>query len=1408
MAEDPKKKKAAPKPPPTPVADDSSNTDYDAANAQLAASLRGSGGTSEAQPEAPHPVQGFWDRLVHGVDGKSRTGEIVRSVGRGLVNAVTETGDTIAEGAAYVDRKTGLGEKLTPGFNAAYDSGEVGGKGTFTENADGENVSSHYLGNRSDDPLASFAESATQFTASYAALGSVKGFGALGKVGSALTKGAIVDATVFDPYEAQLAELAAKAPVPIVKQLGEVLSVKGDDGQVVARLKRAVAGTIPAAAIEGLVAVARSLRSAKVFASGDATAAEKTAAHETFTTAQQTVQDVADGTHVPEEAHVTVKPTDEGFVIEHAQGDAMDGVKGSASPVYQDQGEAQMQATTINMGLTARENVGKLDEGSASLLTESVASPEKLDDLAAHPEQLDGLAGSYQNTAEDDAKLVSDLAERINKALPGIRQGDNTLADADVTDLAKKMLGYVPEDRALNVVGELHGSDGRIQSVTKVMAELVAGAKQRQLAKMSELIDARPHDPVLVEESVKAVQNYFEFIHKFGMVESDAARMLRLAQQRTTLRAEDVKFSGQLAAPEHTAAVASTKTAVQDVADAVEKIGKNLTDTNAVSAADFSLSRARKAVEAALKKIEEGDKSFEHDPELAVQRAEKIKEGADAQRADPLSLTPEEQAAAKAVKTKTENPIERLSHLLDQVENHLDATLEKSGAPKGVRNAPRETTPLQDLLRKNKDEQAAQQGFNVRKVKDAPTPIEGLQTSEAAPAGEAAAPVEGLDTGFSFDEVKKEVEQIGEKLKTMKPTEVGTPKIAGMASRDASAMAVDKANVAAKLRMIRMGGGGIDAANALVRATAVQWNKSLGAKIYEFYANSLLSGVKTLETIGVSGVGVSTMEPIFKATAGALTGNKAMMQEGADILYGNFAYLKENLQASAAAWRAGRSIIDPVPPHYAIGGVTGTIVRTPGRAVGMLDEFLTATNYRSYVRAKSLRLGREQGLEGAALDARVAEDLRNAYDPQTGIATIPEALRYAEVPSFKQPLGGGFGKGWQNFAQDNLTVRFITPFVKAPVNIFRYVLDGTPLLNMVAKRNRDIIREGGEAAALLHTRSAYATALYGYGFMQARAGNLTGRGPSDPELRKLWLEDHQPYSIKVGGTWVSYRRFDPLGMPLGLIADFHTFASEMGDKDQDAEHYGAAVVASITQNLLSRSYMSGLAEFMDAASGNNPNKVIRYGSNFIASAIPAGVAALNPDPYYRETQGLIDGLIARVPGYSETLMPRFNAFGEKALKADGVLNRGANMAQLMNAKPDKTADRLLELKKALPAFSEKLDTIDLTDKSLGDGKQVRPYERLMQLVRHPEDGRPSLRQAFTELVNSDKWAEGTNGAHGFPGGDRYIYAKVTKEAYEQRALKQVLSEYPKLSQKWRDLQRAKGAAIQGGDTAVNQLLGR
>ena len=471
------------------------------------------------------------------------------------------------------------------------------------------------------------------------------------------------------------------------------------------------------------------------------------------------------------------------------------------------------------------------------------------------------------------------------------------------------------------------------------------------------------------------------------------------------------------------------------------------------------------------------------------------------------------------------------------------------------------------------------------------------------------------------------------------------------------------------------------------------------------------------------------------------------------------------------------------------------------------ERFSDMTAYRAYVRAKSLRLGRSQGLSDAALQQRVADDLRASFDPKTGIATLPEALKYAEVPTFSGPLGKDtFGGGLQTFVNNHIEAKFIAPFVKASVNIFRYVHKSIPILNLMNQETRAALARGGEEAATIHARSALASTIYGFALYQALSGNLTGRGPADPQLKQLWLKNHQPYSIRLGDKWVSYGRLDPLSTPLGLIADLNTVIHE-SDDDVAGLDLAYATATALFYNLSSKSYMSGITQFADAWASNDPHAAARWLQNFVGNiAVPSGVASLNPDPVYRDVRGMADAIITRIPGWSETLDPRFDIFGQPQMKVPGVVNRN----QIFTSKPagHSVEDDLLAIGRGLSPLSPKMEggLINLQDRDAFDnGTHKSPYIRMMELLRQPFGGGPSFRDAMTELVQSPKWRESSDGTSLFPGGRRWLMAAGLKEKYEGRALHQVMAEYPRLREQIRIVRRMKGAAITSGEQGVQEV---
>ena len=96
--------------------------------------------------------------------------------------------------------------------------------------------------------------------------------------------------------------------------------------------------------------------------------------------------------------------------------------------------------------------------------------------------------------------------------------------------------------------------------------------------------------------------------------------------------------------------------------------------------------------------------------------------------------------------------------------------------------------------------------------------------------------------------------------------------------------------------------------------------------------------------------------------------------------------------------------------------------------------------------------------------------------------------------------------------------------------------------------SRDAVR-----IAEVRGRVAVGTAILGTVSMLNLTGVLTGGYHPDRNIRKQQQsQGFQPYSIKIPGTdtYIEYGRLDPIGMLIGLVADFTTIYPDLNEADR------------------------------------------------------------------------------------------------------------------------------------------------------------------------------------------------------------------------------------------------------------------
>ena len=344
-------------------------------------------------------------------------------------------------------------------------------------------------------------------------------------------------------------------------------------------------------------------------------------------------------------------------------------------------------------------------------------------------------------------------------------------------------------------------------------------------------------------------------------------------------------------------------------------------------------------------------------------------------------------------------------------------------------------------------------------------------------------------------------------------------------------------------------------------------------------------------------------------------------------------------------------------PNFNVAGVPiplGSTVRFPGeRMVAPIHSYFRTIGYIQSIARQAYRAASEEGLEGNAFNARVAEITRSPTE------AMMETARNEATEQTLMGKGGEFTKrvsGLINW-QPNLPLlgptkplAFVDPFVHIASNIFEQaVLQRGPLGILTEKTRADIAgRNGTLAKDTTIARMAMGTSLTATGMGLYTAGFLNKSSPSD--AREAYLDrrvNGMPHSLKIGNLSIDLSRLGVLGIQMGIAADLG-FAADKISHEEWSE-VGALVVHSIAQNFLDEGFMRGPSDMIKAL--DEPDRHgASYMTNLLSSAIvPYSVGmqqiASRIDPYAREARTLMDKIIRKIPWESESLEPQIDMWG-------------------------------------------------------------------------------------------------------------------------------------------------------------------
>lgn len=434
--------------------------------------------------------------------------------------------------------------------------------------------------------------------------------------------------------------------------------------------------------------------------------------------------------------------------------------------------------------------------------------------------------------------------------------------------------------------------------------------------------------------------------------------------------------------------------------------------------------------------------------------------------------------------------------------------------------------------------------------------------------------------------------------------------------------------------------------------------------IIEAWTMGLLSSPKT-HMRNISGNTLTTVAEIPKRFVQSLIKDSGIpFEEPFYLAQGMFTSVGEAIRNSAVAFRTNESIISKMdlPRQRATSresldaswgfqslaygmDLYGRFVGISGRMLTACDEFGRTVLMNGEKHALAARDGVEKGLKGAELNAHVQNLVENPT-PQM----INQATDFANYNLFINQLGKS-GMSFQSILAKHPTMRFVFPFVKTPINIFKYAFEHTPLAPL-SSRIREDISGGGLKRAQALAKIGLGSSILSISTDQAMKGNITGNGPIDPKARKI-LKDSgwQPYSLRIGDKYYSYNGFEPIATWMGIAADMTEILSNYEAYDikqqDDIDSLVTAATIALSQQVINKTFLQGFAETTEMLA--DPQRhAPHYLRKFVSSFIPNISNDLKKidDPEIKHVASYIDAIKAKIPGLSKDVPARRNIFGE------------------------------------------------------------------------------------------------------------------------------------------------------------------
>ena len=281
---------------------------------------------------------------------------------------------------------------------------------------------------------------------------------------------------------------------------------------------------------------------------------------------------------------------------------------------------------------------------------------------------------------------------------------------------------------------------------------------------------------------------------------------------------------------------------------------------------------------------------------------------------------------------------------------------------------------------------------------------------------------------------------------------------------------------------------------------------------------------------------------------------------------------------------------------------------------------------------------------------------------------------FTNDPNVYGPFFSGLARSMQSLQSSHWVWNYLMPFVRTPANLFGWAFEflGLTHLPIFAKPREIMLRGTAEERIDLTNRLMVATGVWMTVASLWEKGAITGEGPQNPDVNKVWrAAGWEPTSFRgmiTNDQYLDYSDMQPIALSINIMASILDYVSLMPEGDtQDATSMMIVGIGTIADLVKDETYLSTLTDFIVAFDGEKAERgesiIVSSALSFIIPNFMRDIRRIK-DPHVRSLSSddiwmrLKKQFMNAIPGLSEDVPVKYDWKGDMLNQHQNAYVRG------------------------------------------------------------------------------------------------------------------------------------------------------